>query len=139
MTEIVPDGDRKRLAEITEYLSGELAARGPGETGGIHVHYHAAPVVLPDPPAAQTRGEVVLINAAPYFILLLGGVIVLACVGTVAVILVPALLALAVTCAIVLGSFTVFAIAVAAMVRSLRSTKTERQVSASLLKKKGRR
>jgi hypothetical protein len=140
MTEIVPipDGDRQQLAAITEYLEGELARQGR-DAGGVHVHYHAAPIAPAPAPAVPTAGQQALDRAVPYFIILLGGVVILACVGTVVVLMIPALLALAVTCAIVLGGFALLAVSIAASVRSLRQSRTEQQVSASLIRRKGRR
>lgn len=140
MTEIVPvpEGDRERMAAITEYLNHELAQQSAAAPA-VHVHYHAAPVAPATVPAAQSRGEVALINATPYFIILLGGVVILACVGVVTVLLLPALLAMVVMVGEVMAGFAICVVAIAASVRSLRQSRTERQVSASLLKNRRRR
>lgn len=134
----VPENDQERMAQITEYLQGELQARGQS-AGGVHVHYHAAAPAAATPPAAQSRGEVALINATPYFIILLGGVVILACVGVVTVLLLPALLTAVVGVAVVMGGFAVCAVAVAASVRSLRQSKTESRVLADAMKRGKRR
>lgn len=134
MTEIVPaDGDRAR--ELTEYLAGELARRGITGPGGaaptVHVHYHAAPPA--EAPAAPTGGQAALDRAVPYFIILLGGVVIVGGVGAVVVMLIPALLALAVTAAVIMGSFTVFALVIAVVARSLRQSKTEAKAASKLI------
>ncbi len=134
----VPESDRQRMAEITEYLQGELDRQGQA-AGGVHVHYHASPAPVATSPAGQSRGEVALINATPYFIILLGGVVILACVGVVTVLLLPALLTAVVGVAVVMGGFAVCAVAVAASVRSLRQSKTETQVIANAMKRGRRR
>lgn len=137
MTELVPapEGDRQRIAEITEYLGRELASR-TGEAPGIHVHYHAAPAPVAAPVAAPSRGQAALDNAVPYFIILLGGVVILACVGVIAVLLMPALLTMVMMIAIIMGGFALCSVAVAASVRSLRQSKTEQQVIKSVVKKR---
>jgi hypothetical protein len=141
MTEIVPvpDGDRQRMTEITEYLNGELAQRDDGAAPVVHVHYHAAPVAPAAPPAVPTAGQAALDRAVPYFVMLLGGLIIVGGLAAVVVMMIPALLALAVTCAFVMGGGAILFTAVAAAVRSLRQSKTEQQVSARLLKEAGRR
>ena len=126
------------MAELAEYVRGEVARRD-GEAPVIQIHYHAAPVEPPAPLAEQSRGEVVLINAAPYFLLLLGGVVILACVGTVTVLLLPALLTMVVMVAVVMGGFAVCTVAVAASVRSLRQSRTEAATARDAMKRSRRR
>jgi hypothetical protein len=139
MTEIVPvpDGDRRRLAEITDYLSAELA-RADGAAPGIHVHYHAAPAAPAPAPAEVPAGERMLARLAPYYVLMLGGCIVLAIIGVIAVLLVPAMIALATDIAMIMGGFAVACIAVAASVRSLRQSKTESRAASKVLDRASR-
>lgn len=131
-------GDSDRMKEIAEYVQRDLATRD-GPVPQVHIHYHAAPVEPPAPLPAQSRGEVVLINAVPYFVILLGGVVILAAVGVITVLLVPALMALAVTVAVVMCGFAVCLAAAAAAVRSLRQSKTEAAASRELLKRSRKR
>jgi hypothetical protein len=138
MTEIVPEGDRRRMGEITEYLNRELAAPD-GRAPAVHVHYHAAPQPPAAPPAEQSPGQEALDRAVPYFVMLLGGVVILACVAVIAVMLVPALISLAVTCAIVMGGFALVSLSIAAAVRSLRQSRAESKVIGAALARKGRR
>lgn len=131
--------DRERMAELAEYVQREIVSRGAG--GGetkIELHYHAAPVVIDTKPVEPNAGQDVLAKYTPYFIVLLGGVVILACVGVIAVLLVPALMAMVTMIAVVMGSFALCSVAVAASVRSLRQSKADRDVVQTALKRRRR-
>jgi hypothetical protein len=124
-----PEGDEKRMAELAEYVRGEIVSRG-GDLGQtkIEVHYHAAPVVIDTKPVELNAGDALLAKYTPYFVVLLGGVVVLACVGVITVLLLPALLTMVTMIAVVMGGFALSAVAVSASVRSLRQSAMDRDV-----------
>lgn len=124
-----PEGDRQRMAELAEYVRGEIVSRG-GDLGQtkIELHYHAAPVKIDTAPVDASAGDAVLAKYTPYFIVLLGGVVILACVGVVTVLLLPALLTMVTMIAVVMGGFAVMSIAVAASVKSLKQSASDRDV-----------
>lgn len=68
--------DQDRLNEIVKYLG-----QNPGATevpGGqhVHIHYHQAPVN--NAPVDQNPGQSVLEKYAPYYVLFLGGIVIIA-------------------------------------------------------------
>lgn len=117
-----------RLNELVAYTRRDLAARGvvPGDGSEIHVHYHA-----PAPVAEQKRssGDELLSRATPYFVLLLGGCIVLAVLAVALLMLTPVLMAimggmvsLVIAAAAALGAVAVLMIGGSAAIRNLRET-----------------
>lgn len=129
--------DRERMNELAEYVQREIVSRGAvgGETK-IELHYHAAPVVIDTTPVEPNAGDALLAKYTPYFVLLLGGVVILACVGVIAVLLVPALMAMVTMIAVVMGGFALCSVAVAASVRSLRQSRTEARTVQTALKRR---
>jgi len=68
--------DQDRLNEIVQYLG-----QNPGATevpGGqhVHIHYHQAPVNTA--PVDQNPGQSVLEKYAPYYVMFLGGLVIIA-------------------------------------------------------------
>lgn len=124
-----PESDRSRMAELVEYVQGEIVSRGNdlGQTK-IEIHYHAAPVVIDTKPVDQNAGEAVLAKYTPYFIVLLEGAVILAIVGVITVLLIPALMAMVTMIAVVMVGFSVAALAVAGMAKSLRQSASDRDV-----------
>jgi choline-glycine betaine transporter len=123
-----PENDRQRMAELVEYVHGEIVSRGDHGTPKIEVHYHAAPVVIDTTPVEPNAGDRVLAKYTPYFIVLLGGAVILAIVGVVTVLLVPVLMAMVTMIAVVMLGFAVAMIAVAGSVKSLRQSASDRDV-----------
>jgi hypothetical protein len=128
--------DRERMKEITEYVNRE-AARREADSGTVHIHYHATPAG--PAPVEQNPGQTTLDKYVPYFFVLLGGVVILACVGVIAVMLVPVLLTFAVTAAVVMGGFAVCCVAIAAMIKSLGQTRNDRKIVDQALRSRRRR
>lgn len=132
-----PEGDRQKMAELVEYMRGEIISRDHTDQPKIELHYHAAPVVIDTAPVEPDAGDAVLAKYTPYFIVLLGGVVVLACVGVITVLLIPALMAMVTMIAVVMLGFSVATVAVGASVKSLRQSASDRDAVKTALK--GRR
>lgn len=90
--------------------------------GEVHVHHHYAAPVIDNRPVEQNPGQEVLERYAPYFILLLGGLVILAIVAVVLVLLAPVLMTMMVTVMVVAVCLVVLVIAVAGSVKALRET-----------------
>lgn len=111
--------DDARLNEIIRYTQTDLARRdledafqSAGSTGGeVHIHLHAAPdpVATVQPATGAVEQPDVLAKYAPYYLLILGGVVILGGLAVVLVMLTPVLLA-------ILGSVVSLVIASAAAV-----------------------
>jgi hypothetical protein len=126
---IVPADDRQRMNEITRYLQKDIAVRdGTGQTGTVHVHYHAAPVVIDPQPVDQNPGQSVLEKYVPYFIVLLGGVVIFACLAIVLIMIAPVLMGLMAMAVGILVAVAVSAIAVSAAVRGMRISDTDHKM-----------
>lgn len=124
--------------EIVAYLSTEITKHG-ADRSQIHIHYHATPSTAPPAvPVPETRPDIAT-RMVPYFVVLLGGMIILAGVGAITVLLVPAIMSLAVTLAAVAGGIAIMFVAVAAAVRSLRQTGTDHRIMDQRMKATRRR
>ena len=135
-----PESDRQRMAELVKYVRGEIDSRDHTDSvPKIEVHYHAAPVVIDTAPVEPNAGDRVLEKYTPYFIVLLGGVVILACVGVVTVLLLPALLTMVTMIAVVMLGFSVATLAVAGSVKSLRQSASDRDVVKQAVKTGRRR
>jgi hypothetical protein len=115
-------------SEVVAMIKRELEARQTGSGAEIHIHYHAGAPSAPAPPAAHTDAPNAADRLVPYFVILLGGAIILAIIGVITVLLVPAIMALATMIAIVTGGVAIMFVAVAAATRSLRQTGADRQI-----------
>lgn len=126
---IVPGEDRKRMNEITTYLQKDIAVRdGTGQAGAVHVHYHAAPVVIDPRPVDQNPGQSMLEKYVPYFIVLLGGVVIFACLAVVLIMIAPVLMGLMAMAVGILIAVAVSAIAVSAAIRGMRVSDTDQKM-----------
>lgn len=135
-----PKADRDRMNDLAEYVRGEVAARGgDGPVPKIELHYHAAPVVIDPTPVDPNAGDALLRKYTPYFVVMIGGVIVLASVAVIAVMLVPVLMSMVVMIAVVMLGFAVASAAVAATVKSLRQSASDRDVVRQAVKRRRRR
>lgn len=107
-----------RLNEITRYLQANPTP--PQDIGGqhIHVHHHYAPPVISNAPVDQNPGQSVLEKYAPYYVMFLGGIII---VAGVTVVLVFAFAAVAMVLLVVLGCIVGTALLGAVLVLLLRS------------------
>jgi hypothetical protein len=117
--------------DLVAYLKKDLAERGiPEGTTKIELHYHAAAPAAPAaPPAADPMAPAA--RLAPYFVILLGGVIILAIIAVITIMLVPAIMALATTLAIIACGIAIMFVATAVSIRSLRYSKRDVQMSRS--------
>jgi len=108
-------------SEVIAEMKANAIMRG-ADPSKIEIHYHAGPPAAPPaPPAADPMAPAA--RLAPYFLILLGGAIILAIIAVITLLLVPVLMTFATMIAIMMGSFAVCMIAVAASVRSLRYSK----------------
>lgn len=121
------DLDRStRLAEIVEYTRKDLSTRLPQDDQQvIHVHYHEAERPPPPPPPEIDIAS----KYAGHFVLLLGGCVILALIGVIAAILVPMIMGMLITLAICVGAFAIFAVAVAAAIKSLGSSNEAHKIN----------
>lgn len=111
-------------SEIIAGLKGEIEARRVSGAE-IHIHYHAGGSTAPAPTCTHDHAPNPADKAIPYFVILLGGCIVLAIIGVVVILLVPAIMALATTIMVFMIGFAVVMIALAASVRSLRTSRAD--------------
>lgn len=113
----------ERLTEIVRYLeedrAAELARQAAAGGQHVHIHYHAAPPVEPQP-VVQSQPDMIT-RAFPVFVTLLGGMIIVGGVVAMLVVLLQALMMAMIVTA-------VCAVAVAAAVGSLRSSKTDSKI-----------
>jgi hypothetical protein len=118
------DRDRPTLAEIIAYTKEDLATRDE-QSGAVHIHIHEAERPEPPPPPEPD----IATKYAGHFVLLLGGCVILAIIGVIAAILVPMIMGMLVSLAICAGAFAIFAIAVAAAVKSLGATSESHKIN----------
>jgi len=130
---------RETPSEVIAMIKGEIAARRLDGGAEIHIHYHAGAPAAPPPTCAHDHAPNPADRLVPYFVILLGGMIVVGGLGVITILLVPAIMALATTIAIVFGSFAAVMIAIAASTRSLRQTGTDRKIMDQRLRATGRR
>lgn len=110
--------DEDRLNEITAYLQANPTP--PEAVGGqhIHVHHHYAAPVISNAPVDQNPGQSVLEKYAPYYVMFLGGIII---VAGVTVVLMFAFAAVAMILLVVLGCILGTALLGAVLILLLRS------------------
>lgn len=125
-------------SDVIAMIKKDIAAR---KTDGaeIHIHYHAGPSTAPPPTCAHTHAPNAADRLAPYFVILLGGTIILAIIGVITVLLVPAIMALMTTIAVVMCGIAIMFVAVAASVRSLRQSGADHKIMTERLKSARRR
>jgi hypothetical protein len=116
--------DRVRLAEIVEYTRHDLARRDaaadvvPGGAQHVHIHHHYAP-----PPAPVPVPEMDIASRyAGHFVLAVWAMIAMAGVAVVFVMIAQALM-------IAMISLAICALAFAAMIKSLRYSKIDKQLA----------
>lgn len=115
---------RETPSEIIAALKGEIESRRISGAE-IHIHYHAGAPAAPPPTCAHAHAPNAADKAIPYFVILLGGCIVLALIAVITIMLVPAIMALTTMITGFLIAFAVAASAAAASVRSLRTSKMD--------------
>lgn len=141
------DHDTPRVREITRYLQEEQnrtgAVTGWTPAGGQHVHIHHHYPAEPVAPAAVPDRPDVMAKYAPYFMLALGGMIIVAGIGVIVVFVLQALMGIMIAFATMAGSLAVVAVAVAVAARSLRSSKVDADLMAQRIEatrpRKGRK
>lgn len=115
-------------SDVIAMIKQEIADRQMPEGTEIkfEIHYHAAaPSPAHAPPETQRDPMAPAARLAPYFVILLGGAIILAIIAVITIILVPAIMALATTLAIIACGIAIMFVAVAASVRSLRTSRAD--------------
>lgn len=128
--------DQDRLNEITQYLQANptLPDTVPGDQH-IHVHHHYAAPVITNAPVDQNPGQSVLEKYAPYYVMFLGGFVIIAG-GTV--ILMFAFAAVAMVLLVVLGCIAGL-IVLAAVVAVLLKTSGESHALRDLARSSAKR
>lgn len=121
--------ERSRVPEITEYLRSLPVTTDQGQH--VHVHHHYAPAPADTRPVDQNPGQAALDKYAPYFILLLGGTVILAIVAVIAAVLLPLLVTMMIGVAACFGCLALLAVAVSSSLRNMRLAKLDQ----TLLKK----
>lgn len=117
-------------SEVVAMIKRELDQRQVGSGSEIHIHYHAGPAQAPAPDTRATSDPMApAARLAPYFMILLGGAIILAIIGVITIMLVPAIMALATTLAIIACGIAIMFVAVAASIRSLRYSRADVQMA----------
>jgi len=140
------EGDRRRLAEIVEYTRNDLAVRDaaalamPPTGGGQHVHIHHHYPPAPAPVPVDTRPDP-LARAVPFMMLVVGWLVIGFVIAVVLLMLTPSIMAIMggiagmlMALAICFCALAVFAVGFAAMTRSLRASRTDRQIMDRRLK-----
>jgi len=117
-------------SEVIAGIKSDLRRQGVPEGTKIEIHYHAAPAQAPPADVRPARDPMEpAARLVPYFVILLGGMIILGGVGALTVLLVPAIMAIVTMIAIFMGGFAVVMIAIAASIRSLRYSKRDVQMA----------
>lgn len=128
--------DQDRLNEIVQYLNANPTP--PEEVPGgqhIHVHHHYAAPVISNAPVDQNPGQSVLEKYAPYYVMFLGGFVIVAG-GTV--ILMFAFTAIAMILLVLLGTIAGL-IVLAAVVTVLLKTSGESRALRDLARSSAKR
>lgn len=119
--------DQDRLNEIVKYLGENPTATGVPGGQHVHIHYHQAPVNTE--PVNQNPGQSVLEKYTPYYIMALGGFVILAG-GTV--ILMFAFTAIAMILLVLLGviaGLIVLAAVVSVLIKSSGESRALRDLA----------
>lgn len=125
-----------RLNGIAEYYrANPPAITDQGQHVHVHHHYAPAPVHQDTRPVDQNPGQSVLDKYAPYFVLLLGGVVILAIVGVIAAILVPMIVTMLIALAVCIGAIAVLAVAVGGSLGHLNKQRMDQTVLKKAIKK----
>jgi hypothetical protein len=123
---------KTRLAELVEYTKTDLAEREPDTGQHVHIHHHYPPATPPAPVGQMDIAS----KYAGHFVLLLGGMIVMAGVTVVFVMVAQALM-------IAMISTAVCAMAMAGAMKSMRDSATDSKIMKQRLDatkpKRGRR
>lgn len=113
---------KTRLAELVEYTKTDLAQREPDSGQHVHIHHH-----YPAPETAPVKEMDIASKYAGHFVLLLGGMIVMAGVTVVFVMIAQALM-------IAMISTAVCAMAMAGAMKSMRDSATDSKIMKQRLK-----
>ncbi len=109
----------ERMTEIVRYLEQgrtQEIARAAAEGGQhVHIHYHAAPPVEPQPVVQQPD---LIAKAFPIFVVAIGGMVVVGGLAVIFVMIMQAIVTALIVCA-------VCACSVAVAARSLRASKVD--------------
>lgn len=122
-----------RLRGIEKYYRANPPAPTTDQGKEVHYHFHQAPVDTA--PVDQNPGQSVLDRYTPYFILLLGGVVILAIVAVIAVVLLPMIVTVLIALAVCIGAVAVLAIAVGGSLGHLNKQKMDQRTLRKALKK----
>ena len=126
-------------SEVIAMIKGELAERQLGSGASIHIHYHAAPSAAPAPTLAHGNATRRTDKLVEYIVIMILAEIALGSLAVVTILLVPALMSLATIMSTFMIGFAIAVVAVAAAVRSLRQTGTDRKIMDQRLRATGRR
>lgn len=123
-----------RLNGIAEYYrSNPPATTDHGQH--VHIHHHYAPAPVPSGPVDQNPGQSVLDRYAPYFVLLLGGCVILAIAAVIAAIIIPMIVTLLISVAVCIGAVAVLALAVFGSLGHLNKQRMDQVLLKKVVKK----
>jgi hypothetical protein len=128
--------DQNRLPEIVDYFSRNptLPADSPGGQH-VHVHHHYAAAPAPPPPPEPSRGQRLLDQMVPYFILGIFGMIILTGCAIILFMFAAALVAIVLSVVAGLVAMVLVIAAIAYLVRSMN----EGQAVKALARDRGKR
>jgi hypothetical protein len=120
--------DQNRLPEIIDYFSTHPTPRA-GDSGGqhVHIHHHYAAAPAPPPPPEPSRGQKLLDQMVPYFILGLFAMIILTGCAIILFMFAAALVAIILS---VVAGLVALVLVIAVLAYLVRSTNEGRAVKA---------
>jgi hypothetical protein len=124
-----------RLNGIAEYYRANPPAVTSDQGQHIHVHHHYAPAPAPSGPVDQNPGQSMLDRYTPYFVLMLGGTVILAIVGVIVVLIVPMIVTMLFAVAGCLGALAVLALAVSGSLGHLNKQRMDQTTLKKAIKK----
>lgn len=126
-------------SEVIAMIKTELAERQIGSGASIHIHYHAGTPSAPSPAPVHDHAQDRRDKIKEYIVIAILGEIALGSLAAVALLLVPTIMAVTTMLTTFMIGFAVSVVALAAAIRSLRQTGTDRQIMSQRLKATGRR
>lgn len=128
--------DQNRLPEIVDYFSMNPTPPAGGSGGQhVHVHHHYAAAPAPPPPPEPSRGQKLLDQMVPYFILGIFGMIILTGCAIILFMFAAALVAIVLSVVAGLVAMVLVIAAIAYLVRSMN----EGQAVKALARDRGKR
>ena len=125
-----------RLNGIAEYYRAHPPAETNDHAQHVHIHHHYAPAPVDTAPVVQQNpGQGVLDKYAPYFVLLLGGCVILAIVAVIAAIIIPMIVTMLISVAVCIGAVAVFALAVSGSLGHLNRQRIDEKLIKKAVKR----